>query len=144
MMAAGPRYREWSPAPGLRRHPRPRGGGPGLARRESHGGPAGAAAVARLRATEAPSPVAALAADLGASERQLNRRCLAALGYGPKTLHRILRLRRFLALARASAATLAAVAADAGYADQAHLARDCQSLAGLPPSRLLGFVPTAG
>jgi AraC-like DNA-binding protein len=32
--------------------------------------------------------------------------------------------------------TLAALAAELGYADQAHMARELRELAGLPPSRL--------
>ncbi len=36
---------------------------------------------------------------LGVSERQLRRRFEDAVGYGPKTLARVLRFQRFLALA---------------------------------------------
>jgi AraC-like DNA-binding protein len=36
----------------------------------------------------------------------------------------------------ASARTLADLAAELGYADQAHMARELRQLAGLPPSRL--------
>ena len=97
------------------------------------------AAVATLRASDGPHPVASLAGDLGVSERQLNRRFVAAVGYGPKLLHRILRLRRFQGLATGGApGNLAALAQEAGYADHAHLVRDCQALAGLPPARLVG------
>jgi AraC-like DNA-binding protein len=77
--------------------------------------------------------IEALAADLGFSERQLRRRFLASVGYGPKVLQRVLRLRRFLAAERDD---LARAAHDAGYADQAHLARECLRLTGLCPSRL--------
>lgn len=76
-----------------------------------------------------------LAASLGFSERQLRRRFLAAVGYGPKTLQRVLRLRRFLT-ADGAFAGLAAAAAGAGYADQAHLARECRALTGLTPAQL--------
>ena len=89
------------------------------------------AAVARL--CDPTQRVAALAADLGFSERQLRRRFLSSVGYGPKTLQRILRLRRFIAGERHD---LARAALDAGYADQAHLARECLRLTGLSPSRL--------
>jgi AraC-like DNA-binding protein len=76
-----------------------------------------------------------LADDLGVSERQLRRRCHAAAGYGPKTLHRVLRFRG--ALERLDAGEdLASVAAAAGYADQAHLTRECTRLAGLAPAAL--------
>ena len=75
--------------------------------------------------------VGRLADELGFSERQLRRRFDDAVGYGPKTLQRVLRLRRFLA---APGTDIAAAAIDAGYADQAHLARECRALTGLAPS----------
>ncbi|MFG2622648.1 helix-turn-helix domain-containing protein [Streptomyces sp. NPDC048507] len=81
---------------------------------------------ARLRAGQS---VAAVAAGVGLGERQLRRRCLEAFGYGPRTLGRILRLRRALALAR-SGLPRAEVAHTAGYADQAHLAREVRALTG--------------
>jgi AraC-like DNA-binding protein len=75
--------------------------------------------------------VAATAASVGLNERGLHRRCLAAFGYGPKTLARILRMNRALDLARAGT-PFATVALTAGYADQAHLAREVRALAGVP------------
>jgi AraC-like DNA-binding protein len=75
------------------------------------------------------------ALDLGLSERQLRRRFLDAVGYGPKTLARILRFQRFLALA--GSGELAEVAYAAGYADQAHLTRECRRLAGRTPAELV-------
>ncbi|MFC0532720.1 helix-turn-helix domain-containing protein [Phytohabitans kaempferiae] len=89
--------------------------------------------VALLRAG---TPVATVADQVGMTERHLHRRSLAAFGYGPKTLARILRLGRALELARGGT-PLAAVAAEAGYADQAHLSRDTRALAGVPPRALL-------
>ncbi|MEO5876520.1 MAG: helix-turn-helix transcriptional regulator [Streptosporangiaceae bacterium] len=80
-------------------------------------------------------PVADSAAAVGLSERQLHRRCQAAFGYGAKTLARILRMERALALARAGL-PFASVAAVAGYADQAHLSREVKSLTGLPLGEL--------
>ncbi|HEV7750489.1 MAG TPA: helix-turn-helix domain-containing protein [Baekduia sp.] len=72
------------------------------------------------------------------SDRQLRRRFDRAVGYGPATLARVQRFQRFLGHAqRTPGASLARLAADAGYADQAHLARECRRLAGLPPSALL-------
>ncbi|MDH6453762.1 AraC-like DNA-binding protein [Streptomyces sp. SAI-149] len=85
---------------------------------------------------DAGRPVAATADELGLGARQLHRRSLVAFGYGPKTLARILRLRRALALAR-SGVPYAETAARSGFADQAHLARDVRELAGLPLGRLL-------
>jgi AraC-like DNA-binding protein len=100
--------------------------------------------------------------ELGIGDRQLRRRFGDAVGYGPKTLERILRFQRFLALARATTGAggdlarattgaggalargttgaggdLARLALEAGYADQAHLTRECSRLAGLPPAALL-------
>ncbi|WP_405620785.1 helix-turn-helix domain-containing protein [Streptomyces sp. NBC_00076] len=81
-------------------------------------------------------PVAATADELGFGARQLHRRSLTAFGYGPKTLARVLRLQRALALARAGV-PFAETAARSGFADQAHLAREVRELAGMPLSRLL-------
>jgi AraC-like DNA-binding protein len=99
-----------------------------------------AVAVGRRLARRAGGPgvVAELARRAGLSERQLHRRCVTAFGYGPKTLDRILRLQRFLLLGRADpAAGLARLAADAGYADQAHLGHDCRALAAATPGELI-------
>jgi len=75
--------------------------------------------------------VSAAIGDLAVSERQLRRRFSQAIGYGPATFLRIARLQR--AIARAGSTTLASLAADAGYADQAHLSRDCRELTGVTP-----------
>lgn len=107
-------------------------------------------AVARLRAAGGQDPlgvrvaaalaagatVAAAAAEVGLDPRALHRRSRHLFGYGPKTLARILRMGRALALARAGT-PLAEVAARCGYADQAHLTRDVRDLAGVPPTVLL-------
>ncbi|WP_233579369.1 MULTISPECIES: helix-turn-helix domain-containing protein [Micromonospora] len=80
--------------------------------------------------------VAETAARAGLDQRSLLRHSRHLFGYGPKTLARILRMRRALALARAGV-SLAEVAARTGYADQAHLTRDVRALAGVPPTALL-------
>lgn len=75
--------------------------------------------------------------DWTVRERQLRRRCVAALGYGPKRFERIVRLQRFLSLLdRRRGLGLAELAAAAGYADQAHLTRECRSLASVTPGAL--------
>ena len=81
--------------------------------------------------------VDAIARDLGISERQLRRRFHAAAGYGPKTLARILRFRRFVDAIDRGRSDLAAVALDVGYADQSHLTRETTRLAGLPPAAFM-------
>lgn len=97
--------------------------------------PAVGAAISALAAPSPPS-VRSLSATLGMSERQLRRRFTAAVGYGPKTLHQVLRFQRALRLA-GSADDLAALAARIGYADQAHLSREVRRLSGLAPRALL-------
>ncbi|MDQ2587448.1 helix-turn-helix domain-containing protein [Saccharothrix yanglingensis] len=79
---------------------------------------------------------AGLADDLGLSTRQLHRRCLAAFGYGPKVLHRVLRFDRAVRMARGGVA-FAEVAHRTGYADQAHLSREVRGLAGVPLRQLI-------
>ncbi|MFA1542908.1 DUF6597 domain-containing transcriptional factor [Actinomadura monticuli] len=76
------------------------------------------------------------AGGLGIGERQLRRRSLAAFGYGPKTLQRVLRFQRALAMVRAGE-TQAGAAYAAGYADQAHFAHEVRDLAGEPVRNLL-------
>ena len=80
----------------------------------------------------------ALADAASVTERQLQRRCNDAFGYGPATLRGILRLQRFMALAQSGTrAGLADLAATAGYSDQAHLSRECRRISSLTPSDLL-------
>lgn len=102
--------------------------------------------------------VAAVAADLGVSERQLSRRMLGAVGYGPKMLARVARLRRLIAgtdwmagpdgiadtaciagtggIAGAGG-PLAARALLAGYASQSHMTDEVRRLTGTTPVRFL-------
>jgi AraC-like DNA-binding protein len=97
----------------------------------------------RLLMPGAAPGVAALPRVLAVSERNLRRRCQAAVGLGPKTLHRTLRFQGFLARAQLAFATgrspvgLAELAIRAGYADQAHLTRECVRLTGTTPRAFL-------
>jgi AraC-like DNA-binding protein len=112
-------------------------------RRVAEAPPDRAVQAAVIRLLDPAQRVDQLARTLGFSERQLQRRFLAAVGYGPKTLQRVLRLRRFLTAVRFDAASngLAAAAVGAGYADQAHLTRECRALTGLTPGQLVGARP---
>ena len=88
----------------------------------------------------AAEEIGTLSARLYISERQLRRRCLAAVGLAPKALQRTLRFQGFLALAHArglTAADLGRLAAEAGYADQPHLTRECMRLADRSPLAVL-------
>ena len=90
--------------------------------------------------------VGALSTELGISGSQLRRRFLTTVGVGPKALQRTLRFQGYLALAQAAArpgprtpvGSVADLAAEAGYADHAHLTRECRRLTGLTPTELLG------
>jgi AraC-like DNA-binding protein len=126
LAGAGGRRPEWAAAVVLQRAV--------LARfRPERRDPALPAILAGLRAG---TGIAELAWDLGIGERALHRRCRAAFGYGPKTAQRVLRFHRAVALARAGH-PFARAAAETGYADQAHLARDVRALAGVPLRALL-------
>lgn len=92
-----------------------------------------------------PVNIDTLATHLALSASQLRRRCLHAVGVSPKVLQRTLRFQGFLALAQAGtiasgrrgADGMAGLAVDVGYADQAHLSRECLRLTGLTPRQLL-------
>ena len=86
-------------------------------------------------APQANGTVRAASQALGVLERRLHQHCTAAVGYGPKTLERVIRFQRAMRLAR-RADSLADLAAWSGYADQAHLSRECRRLAGTTPSDL--------
>jgi AraC-like DNA-binding protein len=93
-----------------------------------------------LLLTGPATAVRTLTAELHVSDSQLRRRFLAAVGCRPKVLHRTLRFWAFLALARTGPrgrGSLTALAAGAGYADQAHLARETAAITGLAPTELL-------
>jgi len=98
--------------------------------------PAISAAAALLRDPAARTEE--VAERVGLSERQFRRRAHAAIGYGPKTLQRILRFQRFVRLIDAASepTDLATFAAETGYADQPHLTRECAALSGLTPTVL--------
>ncbi len=87
-----------------------------------------------------PTGIGPLTGDLAISESQLRRRFLAEVGIAPKPLQRTLRFQGYLALAQAatSGRRVADLAAEVGYADHAHLGRECQRLTGLTPCELLG------
>lgn len=101
------------------------------------GAPLDRAVRAGAIATARGARVSALADGLGLSERQLRRRFTGAVGYGPKTLARVLRLQKFLTLAADGERDLARLAIDAGYADQPHMGNDCRRLTGSTPAELL-------
>jgi AraC-like DNA-binding protein len=88
---------------------------------------------------EQPPPgVDGLAAEVGWSRRHLTEQFHREVGLPPRQLQRVLRFEQArAALAAGRHATLAAVAAHAGYFDQAHMTRDWHDLAGCTPSTWL-------
>jgi len=77
-----------------------------------------------------------LAMDAGVSSRQLERRFLFEVGIGPKLLSRILRFQQIFRAVDRHDEGWAAVAADCGYYDQAHLIRDFREFARQTPALL--------
>lgn len=81
--------------------------------------------------------MAQLGRESGASPRNLSRLFHAWVGISPKRFARIVRVQAALRrLAEPSPPTLAALAAEIGFADQAHLTREIRAVAGAPPSEL--------
>lgn len=84
------------------------------------------------------------AAQAGLSARQFRRRCLEESGLTPKRLCRVLRFRRSFDLAVTRGLSWAAVAAETGYFDQAHLIRDFREFTGRTPMAVFSNTGTAG
>ena len=79
--------------------------------------------------------IGALARELGYSSRHFIALFRRAVGLTPKHYQRVQRLHTLLRqLAGGGSPSLAALAADGGYADQAHLTREFRALAGITPS----------
>jgi len=96
-------------------------------------------AVRVVLASPALPRVAALASQVGLSERQLRRGFADVVGMTPKRFLRVVRFRRALQVARrARSADWAAIAESEGYFDQAHLIAEFRELSGTTPGMLLG------
>jgi AraC-like DNA-binding protein len=102
------------------------------------------ATVDRLHAGRGTPRVQALAAGVGVSERHLERAFAERVGVSPKLLARVLRLQalvgsvdRARTIAPLVSLPWAALAAEHGFADQAHLVREVRALAGVTPTDLV-------
>ena len=100
----------------------------------------GAVAEATSMLDHSAASVADVSSRVYVSERQLRRRFAERVGYGPKTLHRVLRFQRLVSILGEPGTELARAAVTAGYADQAHLTRECRELSGLTPAELAGWL----
>ncbi|WOH50881.1 AraC family transcriptional regulator [Bradyrhizobium sp. sBnM-33] len=79
--------------------------------------------------------ITALAREIGWSRKHLVDRFRAEIGLAPKPVARIMRFHQTCRLAQTGAASgWAGIAAESGYADQAHLVREFSALAGEPPT----------
>jgi AraC-like DNA-binding protein len=97
-------------------------------------------AVEIMRAAGGQARVSTVSAHVGLSERHLERAFHERVGLSPKFLARVMRLRAWVGsldsrLAQVPSAEIswAALAADGGFADQAHLVREVRALAGITP-----------
>ena len=95
-------------------------------------------AFGKIAATGGRAKVGSIAERIGWSRKHLARRFTDEIGLGPKSVSRIVRLNRAMAAARAGGDGWAGIAADCGYADQAHLVREFRELAGASPTAWAG------
>lgn len=83
-------------------------------------------------------PITELAERVGCSRKHLSVRFDREFGMSPKLLARIMRFDRAIRIVRSGEVTRwADLAAECGFADQAHMAREFAEFAGDPPTALL-------
>lgn len=91
-----------------------------------------------IRQTAGQLPIAEVCEQVGVTEKQLQRKFVAAVGTTPKIFARV---SRFLHICRHMDdyrdKTLAELAQHCGYADQSHFNRDFKRFAGLTPKQFL-------
>jgi transcriptional regulator GlxA family with amidase domain len=104
-------------------------------------------AIAYARRGRGTLSVAAIAREVGATERTLGRLFERHVGMPPSAYLRVLRFNRALAKLRSRGDEgLADVALSLGFADQSHMARDLRELGGLTASDVRGaadFTPAS-
>jgi AraC-like DNA-binding protein len=92
----------------------------------------------RLVRSHGSTPIAELVEETGWSRRHLAARFRGAVGLAPKPFARILRFRHAAReLVRPDGRSLAEIALDCGYYDQAHLNRDFREFSGRSPTELM-------
>lgn len=85
-------------------------------------------AINQIMSSEGAEPISDVAEAIGLSVRQLQRIFLTETGLSPKEFARVRRLRCSFVSMRKGQGPGAEVAADKGYADQAHLNKDCRGI----------------
>lgn len=94
------------------------------------------AAFFELHATQGAARIAPLAAELGLSVRQLERRFKDIAGVSPKGMARLIRFSAAHERIELDAsANLAALACELGYTDQAHFIREFRGFSGITPGQ---------
>lgn len=89
----------------------------------------------RLARTSGSVRITALAGEIGWSRKHLVDRFRSELGLAPKSLARMMRFHQACRIARTGTAQgWAGIAAESGYADQAHLVREFSAHAGETPT----------
>lgn len=91
------------------------------------------AAVRALIASDGTRPITEIAAAVGLSVRQLERRFRAAIALTPKQFARVRRVRAAIGVVLAGQRSWSRVAAEVGFADHAHLAREFRAITGFTP-----------
>jgi AraC-like DNA-binding protein len=82
------------------------------------------------------APISDVADRLGCSDRHLRREVMAATGLSPKECARIVRFQRAMRLLVRTDRSLAEIACDCAYVDQAHMTREFARFAGQTPTAL--------
>lgn len=97
-------------------------------------------AATRLYGSLGQARIGVLADELNLSPRQLERQFVQEIGVGPKTLARLIRFEEVHnRLWLDPTASLAALASELGFADQAHLTREFRSLSLMTPRHFVNF-----
>jgi AraC-like DNA-binding protein len=99
----------------------------------------------RLLQSGGRTPIRSLAEELGWSPRSLIARFREQIGLAPKTAARVIRFDRAATALRAGGSvSLAGLAYECGYSDQAHLNRDFRELAGTTPTEFASSLLESG
>lgn len=95
-------------------------------------------AMAKIASSNGRIRIASIAGEIGCSRKHLAAQFADLVGIGPKAVARIVRFDRTARLARSAVGVdWADLAAECGYADQAHLVREFRELSGSTPTALL-------
>ena len=98
---------------------------------------------AAARQLEDGAPVAAVAASLGLSPRQLHRRFTRAAGLAPKIWQRVRRQRlAWIRHVMGEAETMTETAHCAGFSDSAHFSREARHAFQLPANEVAAYLAT--